>query len=540
MPLVPVLSLLVPMAGVLVLLALASVPRLRPWLRFVVPVTATLCLIVVLAAPLEAVRPVVVSRWWPSAFFGASLTLRADPPVWSLAVAVCCAVAGAALVQLSRRAQPGFIVGLSSLGMLAATLASLWGANLLTVVVAWGAFDLAWVLGMVAAGASAGRVALGGGAGLLSTMVLWAGALVVGAGGGSQWWHLLLADGLGRDLLVVAGVLRLGLYPLHLAVPTGLRRAVPGAGSPLAAPVLGWGLLLRLVVAVGDGALLEVGWLPWLGMASLVAGGVLAWTRRGAGEALPWAALAATGTVLWGVTAARDHVPLVLVAGASSWVLGVTLVYLGRGLERPAPWWSGASLVGALALLGVPLTPGFVVVLSALGSGRLTVGAAVSFLVGQVFLTAGLARQVLRAAAAEEGHDPREVAARAGGLAVAVLPLLAGGLHPPLLYGGVGAPALTGLVSGAVVLPLVLWSAGVGGGVVLFWQGRRYWKRLEPLLSLLHDLVSMDWALRLLLGALGRAVRFFRATAELMEGAGAVLWALAVFLLLLLAGLGRR
>ena len=539
MPLVPVLSLLVPMAGVLVLLGLASVPRLRPWLRFVVPVTATLCLIVVLAAPLEAVRPVVLSRWWPSAFFGSSLTLQADPQVWSLVLAVCCAAAGAALVQLSRRAQPGFIVGLSSLGMLAAMLVSLWGANLLTVMVGWGAFDLAWVLGMIAAGASAGRIALGGGAGLLSTMVLWAGALVVGGGGGSQWWHLLSADGLGRDLLAVAGVLRLGLYPLHMAVPTGLRRAVPGAGSALSAPLLGWGLLLRLVVAVGEGALLEVGWLPWLGMVSLVAGGVLAWTRRGAGEALSWATLAATGTVLWGVTAAGDHVPLVLAAGASSWVLGVALVYLGRGLERTAPWWTVGSLVGAMTLLGVPLTPAFVVVLSALGSGSLTVGTAVLFLVGQAFLTAGLARQVLRAAVPEEGHDPREVAARAAGLAVVVLPLVAGGLHPPLLYSGVGAPALTGLVSGAVVLPTVLWLVGVGAGVALFWQGRRYRERLQPALSLLHDLASLDWLLRLLLGALGRAVRFFRATAELMEGAGAVLWALAVFLLLLLAGLGR-
>jgi hypothetical protein len=80
-----------------------------------------------------------------------------------------------------------------------------------------------------------------------------------------------------------------------------------------------------------------------------------------------------------------------------------------------------------------------------------------------------------------------------------------------------------------------VWPLATGLGVVLFWQDARLRPHIQTTLGILHDLASLDWLINPLLGGLGRVTRFLQATAELMEGAGAVLWALSVFLLFVLA-----
>ncbi len=540
MPFAPVYSLTVLVAGLLLLLIVASVPRLRLYARFLVPAVAGLSLLGVLATALEPPRPIPLSLWRPSVFFGTFPILQADPAMWSLAVAVACALTAAALVQLSRHAQPHFLVSVSALGLVAAALGSLWGANLLTTLVFWGWFDLAWVLGMVAVGASPRRIALGGSAALLATVALWAGALMVGTEGSTLSWTPTVPSGLGRDLLVVAGVLRLGLYPLHLALPVGISKSAPGAAPLFLGPVLGWGLLLRLTAAEGV-VLADVGWLSWLGMATLVAGGLLAWSRSGTSEVLPWAALASAGATLWGAAVAGDDAPLVLAGGGAAWVLGVTLVTLGRGLARSAPWWTGGPLLGGLALLGTFLTPGAFVTSAVMRdvTASSTVHGALAFFFGQGLLTAGLARRILRPVAKKERAKPLETAARAAGLALPVLVLLLGGLHPPLLLLGLEAPSLGRLLLGTGALAWGLWLLAAGGGAALSRLESRFRKRAEPALSLLFDLVCLDWLLHMLLGGLGRAAQLLREIAELVEGAGAVLWALAIFLLVTLALVGH-
>jgi len=536
----PGFSLAAPVGGLFILLVLQAVPWLRRYVRFVVPAVAGLSLLGALATLMEPVRPVVLSRWSPSAFFGVPLVIQADPLVWPLAVAAGCVVVGAALVQLGHREQPHFLAGFAALGMLAAVLGSMWAANLLTILVFWGWFDLAWALGMVVAGVSARRVALGGGVGGLATVTLWAGALVEVARGNSLSWHLASPSGMGVGLLLVAGVLRLGLYPFHLALPTGLRRSGPERATLFLGPVLGWGLLLRLA-AVGGGALPGGGVLSWVGMASLVAGGLLSWTRSGAREVVTWAALAAAGAVLWGAAAVGDGAVWVLAGGGAAWALGVSLVSLGHGFDRAVPWWTVGPLFGGVVLLGFPLTPGALVVPAVVGDaiGGSAVGKVVAFLVGEGMLAAGLARCVLRPAAGQERVGPLEVIARAAGMALPALPLVVGGLHPPFLMPGSGVASLVGLLVRAGGLAWMVWLLAVGGGVALFWREGRFRRRVEPVLGLLHDLVHLDWALGLFLGGIGRLLRFFRATAELVEGAGAVLWALSISLLIMLALLGR-
>jgi hypothetical protein len=539
MPFAPVFSVAVPLIGLLTLVVVARVPRLRPCRRFIVPAAAGLSFIGVCFAPLGFSRAVVLYRLQPSIFFGAFPSFLAESGVWLLALAFSCAVVAGALVQMGRVAEPRFSLGVSTLGMLAAGLTGLWGENLLVVLVAWACFDLAWGLGAAAAGLPARRVVLGVGVNGLATVALWAGALVVEGGGGGLSWRLMAPTGLGGDLLLAAGALRLGLYPLHLALPVESRERLPGAAVLLLGPLLGWGLLAQLAVA-GGGVFAAGPWLEGLAATTFIGGGLLAWTCNGVRKGWPWASLAVVGEVLWAALRVGDGALSVLAAGGAAWVLGVTLLQLGRGLALDALWWVAASFVGGMALLGAPLTLGLVP--SALLTGSLvrpfTVGGAVVFLLGQGLLTAAVARRALRPALGGWPAGPLSVAARAAGLALPVLLLLVGGVHPPLLTRCEGGRSLVGLLTGAGI-GWGLWLAGTIAGAVLFWQERRFRQQLEPLLGLVHDFLRLEWVLFLALDSLARAAVFLGTVADMVEGPGAILWALAVFFLVLLALVGR-
>ncbi|HEC34462.1 MAG TPA: hypothetical protein ENI37_07075 [Chloroflexi bacterium] len=536
MPFAPVFSVVAPLAGLFVLLVVARFPRLRFYRRFVAPAGAVLSLIGVLAVPMEPAQVAILSYWRPSVFFGASPALLAAPEVWCLALAFSCAVTASLLVQLSRVPEPRFPLGISALGMLAAGLAGLWGENLLTVLIAWAGFDLAWGLGMAAAGLPARQLVLGAGLNGLATMALWVGALASGGGGLS--WQFMPPAGLGGGLLLVAGLLRLSLYPLHLTLPEEDGQGQPGAAPLLLGPVLGWGMLARLA-AVGGGTLVVGPWLEGLAAVTFVGGGFLAWTRTGPGGGWPWASLAGVGEVLWASLLAGEAALPVLVAGGAAWALGTTLLRLDKGLDLTAPWWSATGALGGMALLGAPLTLGLVPAAFLAGSFAtpFAAGKVVVFLIGQGLLTAAVARRVLRTAPAEEPAGPLPAAARAAGLILPTALLLLGGAWPDLLVPFAGT--LWGLLAQSGVIGWGSWAAGIVVGAVLSWQERRFRQRLEPLLGLVHDIFRLEWVLRLVLNSLARASAFLSVVAEVVEGPGAILWALAIFLLVLLIVVGR-
>lgn len=534
-----IFSLAILGAGAALLPVVAAIPRLRAYGRFVVPAAAGLSLLGVLATTLEPARAVLLSLWRPSAFFGSHPILETDPAVWPLALAITAATTSASLVQLSRRTRPRFLLMFSILGLTAAALGSLWSANLLTLLIFWGAFDLAWMLGLLAVRMSPRRIALAIGTILLSTFLLWAGAALVRAGNGSLSWHLMVPSGLALYMFVAAAVLRLGLYPIHLTLPVGISGSAPIAAPLFLAPVLGWALLLRLI---GDGSvvLAQIDWLLWIGMLALLFGGLLAWTRSVTHEVLPWTLMASAGTLVWSILGAGEEGTWVLAGGSLAWILGATLVYLGRGLNPRARLWTIPPLMGALSLLGTPGTPG----------GLFTAFAAADavrpplyphllfFFIGQGLLMAGLLRRTLRPAVWGIRNAPLRLAARMAGLLLPALILLAGGLHPPLLLGALGAPSLPALLARAPVTAWLAWLLAVAAGGLLLWFERRFRERIRTTLGLLFDLFSLDWVLYLFLGGLRRATTLLREVAELVEGAGAVLWALAIFLLAILALVG--
>lgn len=527
------LSIIAPLFGLLVLLIAARIPLFQPYRRFVVPAAATLSLLGVLFVPLEPARVVLLSLWQPSAFFGASPMLLAEPGLWALALAFSLAVTSGALVQASRAPQPRFFLGLSALGMLAAGLAGLWSENLLTMLIAWTGFDLAWGMGALAVRLPERRIALGVGINGLATIVLWAGALLVEGRGVGVSWRLLDAGGMGGVMLMVAGLLRLGVYPFHLALPAEEGWSLPGAVSLLMGPVLGLGLLTQLATS-GSDVFVSAAWAEALAIATFVGGGALAWTRSRPGGGWPWASLAALGGVLWASLHA-EATAAVLSVGGAAWAAGTTLLYLHRGVEKRAPWWSVAAGLGGLALLGAPLTAGWVATspLTAFLSDAPTAGRVVGFLVGQALLTNAVVRRVLRPAAPDEPVGPLSTAARAAGLALPAL-LLVAGVFPRLLAADVSALALPRLLTAPGFLGWLLWAVGSALGGALAWWERRFRQRAEAVLGLLHDLLHLEWAARLVLDSLGRLSAFLGAVADVVEGPGAILWALAIFLLVLL------
>ncbi len=528
-------SVIAPLVGLVALLLVAGFPRLHPYKRFVVPASAGFSFIAVLFAPLEPVQTVVLFHWQPSIFVGVSPAFVAEPRLWFLALAFSGAVAASALVQLGRIAEPRFPLDGSVLGMLAAGLAGLWAANPLTLLLAWAGFDLSWGLGAVAGGFRLRRVAWGAGLGGLAVLALWAGALVAGEHGSAVSWDLMNLSGPGGVLLLVAGFLRLGLYPCHLTLPEERGRPLPAVAPLLLGGTLGWWLLARVTMS-GGAALLAAPWLEAVAVASFVGGGVLAWTRPGSAAGWPWIGLAALGALLWAGLRTGDGVATVMVAGGAAWALGATLLCLDRGLERGAPWWSVAPAVGGLTLVGAPATLGWVPMTQLLRSlSPLTPWRTVAFVVGYGLLVAGVARRLLRRAVVEEPVGSLLAAARVAGLALPALLLLGAGLFPTHLLSDAGLGAL----SRPGLLGWGLWLAGLIVGVALFWVGRRYRERLGALLGLVHDLVRLEWLLRLVLESMERLIAFLGALADVMEGPGAILWALAIFLLVLRVIVGR-
>ncbi len=531
MPFAPIFALSIPAIALVLLVVLGAIPRTRSITRFILPATATLSLLGVLATRLEPLEAIVLSRWSPEVLLGVSPILRTDPQVWPLALATAASVTGASLVQLSRRPRPPFTLEIALLGILTAVLASLWGNNPLAVLLAWGWSDMMWVLGVVAAGGPSQRLAWGAGANLLATALLWAATLAIGARGSLVSSELASLEGPGRSLLLVACLLRIGLYPLHLAISTEGAWDLPAAAPLLLGPVMGWGMLSRVAAAGEVGLLTGAPWLMGMGLAAFVAGAFLAWACPRPREGVPWIGLAANGLLLWGGLSTHGEGGTAIVLGATAWTLGVSLLVLSRGWRRTAWWWAVPPLIGGWALLGGPLTPAALALSYVAASAASAVGRGTVLFVGTTLLTGAMARRIFRSAP-EEAEEPLRIAARAVGMALpAMLLLLVGVLPSFFLPRGVAIP-WWGHFSGRGLIGWGVWLVAVGGGVALARTEGRFRRRLMPILRPLADLVDLEWAYSLVVGGLRRAVRFLKTTAELVEGAGAVFWALVLFLLL--------
>ena len=276
--------------------------------------------------------------------------------------------------------------------------------------------------------------------------------------------------------MTVGFLVKAGLFPLHVWLPDAHAIAPTPINAVSSALVIKLGIIgvLRIipmfsgVEAVSLAPLYEA--LAWLGALSILAGAFFALFQQDIKLMLAYSSISNIGYIVLGlglagqigVTGGTFHVlahalikaALFLAAGAMIHQSGYRTLTDLRGIGRAMPWTSISLVVGALAIVGLPPTAGFIgkwyIALGALEAGR--PGFAVVVLAGALLVFIYVGRMMnafyFRTPAHEEMLAVREAPASMLGpvLLLAVLCVL-GGLFarwPMMLI----APAVTRLLGG--------------------------------------------------------------------------------------------
>jgi len=159
--------------------------------------------------------------------------------------------------------------------------------------------------------------------------------------------------------------------------------------------------------------------------------------------------------------------------------------------------------------------------------------------VGLGMLVTAIARRILRPALAEESPGPLFEIAYGAGLGLPFLIALLGGFFPRLMSPSRPALSLFQLLALPGIGGWLLWVVGVAIGIALSWTTLRLRKRWETGLELAYDFLRLEWIWGLALDTGAQAAAFLGVVADVIEGPGAILWALAIFFLILQAFVGR-
>jgi hypothetical protein len=519
-PLIPILCLL---AGAF-LMAVSALVRFR-WPSLIMAVAAGLAVASML--PLQRQLPVSVAAldWRPVTLVGSPVSLRVDSTAWLLGLALL--VAGFA-VSLTWQTVPTLdetpSTNLSralALAMLAVGLGSVFAANILTLAISWGLLDGLFCLILLArGGSSSGRraqVALGLNG--LATLSVWLVAVLIEQDHLSPYWHLLVLPVSARGVMGLAAALRLGLYPLNIWQPvelvSELDRAILVYLVPVAAGLSLWARL-AVMQALPEGSV----W-PTIALITALIGGVQAWLQLDPRESLPHIALGYGGMLILAATRGRLQAEA-LAAGAASWLLGLTLLFVGRSFGRSTWPWAIPSALGAATLAGLPLTLGFVS-RSAFYRGVSEVnGPLVLALVAESLLIGAMLR---RLSTPDDSPLPSSLLAKVGygaALVVGAAPLLAGVIAPAALMAGLSAAMW------------LAWSIPLVGALVLAVVAGRLHSTINRLGGVTGQVIRLDWLYSILLPMLRSPARLGLMAADLLEGEGAFLWMLVILALVLL------
>lgn len=527
-------------AGILLLLALEVFSGGRNWRK---PLAA-LCLSVltVLWGLLPQTARWPLSVWSPSTLLGGVLLWDLNPTLWRLGLALGIALSSVAWVEVleSRPALP--LSGPLALTTLLVAWHALAGGSLLTTLTVWALFDVLWAVAGLLAGNDGERVTFGLFAHGIASLCLWASFLLLARDGGGTLWWLLWPSPAVAALLVSAAFLRIGLYPFQVVFPRRLRAVGLLVLLPLLGPVLGFGLLARILLLPGLPVLPGV--IATMGLVSVVWGGIRAWMERGK-STLVWASYGLLGGIVAG-TAATGLTGL-LAAALGTWLLSLTVLLLSRRRDPRAIRWSWPGLGALLLLLGTPPSP-----LGQLFRAALVMlpwGGRVALLVGWTFISAALLQWLCQP----------------GGLRTAACTAVPISVTPLWAWQQVGLGVGLFLPLAGIVL-LMTWVAELAftwGGFLLwlfmlvmmmgvFWltSSRPVRRVLTPqpqghkseLLSTAEGLIGildLQWLYRALWRGLEHLLSFVRVLFEVIEGSSALLWSLLVLLVLFLVVLNR-
>lgn len=526
-PLLP-LGLLIVGAGAL---TIGVFPRFR--FTGLIAVSAALAsLLTLLVAAFRLPVSATLSQWEPASLFPHSLMLELDPLAWLFAAAMVTVTLATLLTGVARPGGRRIVVRGAMLLTTFAGMAAVFADNLLTRVMAWAGLDLIYFLALILLARSEGlesQAVLHLSFNSIGTLLALAAAVLISRESATLSLHDAALTSQSTLVITLAVVFRLGLFPLHLALPAeaNIRQ--------------GLGTLLRLVPAAVAletlGRLAAFGFAsparPWLvlfGCAAALVGAVQLWNIADPRQGLTYLIIAHSGlALLTGLVSAQASVALT--AQALTLLFGGALVFLSNGYDEQRPRQMALPLLGAGALLGLPLTTGFV------GWGGLYGGlldsrswlVLVAVLVAHLILAAGLWRATLWPGQPLEGEPLARTSYFAGLILPGAMLMLMAVLATTRWMGTPPAGPL-GFSTGSVVpLLLVILAVSGGFGVWRFESGLR--ARAEAVGNPLLALIRLDWLYQLVWNIIRALGWIIHNIAGVLEGEGAVLWALVAAIL---------
>ena len=528
-PLTPLLILLAGAAGLLLGL-LPSFPYTGPVSVGAALLAVGALLLMALGLPLTA----TLSAWGPANLFASGLVLNVDGVGWLFALAVLATTVTTLVTGLARPGGRRLGTRMIMLLLALAALTSFFSANLLTRVMAWALLDLVYFLALIF---RAERETVGPQAVLnlafnsFGTLLAIAAAVLISRTSATLSLRDAALTPQSTVMMTLAAVFRLGLFPLHLALPSELNIRQ------------GLGTLLRLIpAAVALETLSRIAsygfpapvrpWLTVFALAAALVGALQLWNIGDPRRGVVYLVISQSGVALLAGLVGGTAGALSLTATALALVLGGALVYLANGHDEQRPWPSGWALMGTAALAGAPLTLGFLGIgqlytnlLAAGGPGWL---ALVVLLISQTILVAGLLYAVFWPGQPLE-VEPALLAAYFGGLSLPAILLVLTALFttisgPIVLLQGLGLLGFSGFGSVAAVILVALTAAG---GALLWRYDTSIRERAGTAASYsVAALAQLNWIYRGgwgLIRFLGSVVDSLRA---ILEGEGAILWAL--------------
>ena len=534
-PLLPLILLLLGTVGLLI--------GLRPSFRYtglIAILYALAALIGLLVVGFRLPARATLSNWGPAALLPVPLSLEVDRLAWLFGLSILTVTLATLLTGVARPGGRRIVVRGAILLLAAAGLAAMFAGNLLTRIMGWAGLDLIYFLALILLAEGEGlepQAVLNLAFNSTGTLLALGAALLISRTSATLSLRDAVLTPQSTLLITLAAIFRLGLFPLHLGLPTEFTvRQGLGVMLRLIPAAVALEMVSRLVI-FGFAEPVRP-WLTLFGLVATLVGAAQLWNADDPKQGITYLVISQSGlALLAGLWGGRWAVAA-FTAQSLALILGGALVFLSQGHVARRAWLTLLPIIGVAAIVGAPLTIGFLG-MSGLYTGLLRsgfwlilVGAGV--ILAQVILVAGLLLVVFWPGE-EEDREPLVRAAYTSGLAFPAVFLVLTGLLGGFISSALGAPSSgflgfpSNILSGLLALGLVLLTLAAGVGL---------W-RFE---ALAHSTADTAW---IALASLARLDALYRSAwnivhlfsriilnlAEVLEGEGALLWTLVAVLL---------
>ena len=529
MPGLVAIPIIVLLAGDLALLLLnraAGARNRNPLTVLIIGVALVFLLAIARDLPADA----TISRWRP--FLESDLAYQVDGLAFLFAALMALVTLATSVPGLGLSKYPEGASYASLLALLVAGLSLIFSANLITLSLSWVVFDLAFLWAFIRLRITHYVLRILN-LSCLACLSLLAAALLLGDSSLSLRSGSFSAPALG--LILLAAVIRVGLYPFHLWIPIGVEARLAARSLLHLIPVSA-GLYLLARVSAWAGAGMHYGQaLNIAGGLAFLVGALLAWIEADLGKSLSFVMIGQVGCIITSLAIAEPRAMVVL--PSLNLILCLALLFLSQDWAEPGGLWArAASALAVASLVGVPLTSGFVArwhLYHSLLKGSHWALLALT-LSAETLLFAVLLRMwsaISTITYPSEGVRERLPIVGAALLAVPVLIL---GLHPPVLspfMERTSFPTLLDLLRSTAVAQWATLFLPLMGGYLLQRHRQRIFDPLEAFWLKLMTVLRLEWLCGLISQTIDVVAGALRIAGGVSEGGGYLGW-IAVLVLL--------